>query len=211
LDQQLQSHKARLDQELEEFKIKAQANADARLEVAKATMARDAFEHQVRFTRLHEKRGEVLAGIYERLERLHRELRSLSATVHMFVVHKDVGGITPEELEEHEDDHLEKSKRLLQARDELDAFFHEHAIWVDARTERVIEAVLQTMLIAEVHASSLAGTDLEEAEKASEDVAKAMESVPPALNLLREHFRQLLLGEARTSREADRLDPNGAP
>ena len=65
-----------LTKDIEKFKTQLKADADKSVEQYKSTLQMTALEHQVRFSKLHEKRGEVLADVYERLvesERLAKQ------------------------------------------------------------------------------------------------------------------------------------------
>jgi Na+-translocating ferredoxin:NAD+ oxidoreductase RnfG subunit len=42
------------------------------------SLEKEAFEHETRFTKLHEKRAEVIAELYKYLVRLQRDLRALT-------------------------------------------------------------------------------------------------------------------------------------
>ena len=55
----------RLAQESEAFKIKLTADANSEIERLKNSLQMVALEHQVRFSKLHEHRGEVIADLYK--------------------------------------------------------------------------------------------------------------------------------------------------
>lgn len=57
----------RLALDAEKFKAELKANADMEMEKLKHSLQRIAVEHQVRFSKLHEKRAEVIADLYRRL------------------------------------------------------------------------------------------------------------------------------------------------
>jgi hypothetical protein len=57
----------KLAREAEVFKARLKANADIEIEQLKGSLEKAAFEHQVRFSKLHEKRAEVIAELYKRL------------------------------------------------------------------------------------------------------------------------------------------------
>jgi hypothetical protein len=56
-----------LQRDLRVFESELKAKADASIEQLKANLQIAATEHQVRFSKLHEKRGEVLADLYKKL------------------------------------------------------------------------------------------------------------------------------------------------
>ena len=57
----------RLSRDADAFKARLKADADAEIERLKSSLQLIAVEHQVRFSKLHEKRAEVIAELYERL------------------------------------------------------------------------------------------------------------------------------------------------
>lgn len=68
------SIKAEYDQQLESHKAKLKAEADVELEKLRSRLALEAKEHDVVFSKLHEKRGEVIADLYAKLKRVQRDL-----------------------------------------------------------------------------------------------------------------------------------------
>jgi hypothetical protein len=57
----------RLTRDAEAFKTRLKADADTEIEHLKSSLQMIAVEHQVRFSKLHERRAEVIAELYERL------------------------------------------------------------------------------------------------------------------------------------------------
>lgn len=55
-----------LAKDVESFKAKLKADADTSIEQLKTTLQMTALEHEVRFSKLHEKRAQVIADLYER-------------------------------------------------------------------------------------------------------------------------------------------------
>jgi hypothetical protein len=62
-----------LTRDIEKFKARLKADADMEIEKLKNSLQMVALEHQVRFSRLHEKRAEVIADLYARLVDAERE------------------------------------------------------------------------------------------------------------------------------------------
>lgn len=60
------------DQGIEKFRIQTQAVHDAELERLRTQLQTAAFEHQTRFSRLHERRVEELGKVYSSLVAAHR-------------------------------------------------------------------------------------------------------------------------------------------
>jgi hypothetical protein len=71
-----------LAKDLERFRAELSASAAAELERLKAELQRGAIEHQVRFSKHHEIRAEVIAAIYARLNDAHERSHwfAISAT-----------------------------------------------------------------------------------------------------------------------------------
>jgi len=57
----------RMSRDAETFKMRLKADGDTEIERLKSSLQLIAVEHQVRFSKLHEKRAEVIAELYERL------------------------------------------------------------------------------------------------------------------------------------------------
>lgn len=58
---------SRLTREVEQFKAHLKTNADTEIERLKSSLQMIALEHQVRFSKLHERRAELIAELYELL------------------------------------------------------------------------------------------------------------------------------------------------
>jgi len=80
----------RLAQEAETFKTRLKADADAEIERLKHSHQITALEHQVRFSKLRERRAEIIAELYRRLVEVDEEGR-------LFV--RDTGG-SPNRIEQ---------------------------------------------------------------------------------------------------------------
>ncbi len=63
----------------ERFRTQLQTEHATEIERLKSGLAVAAFEHQTRFSRLHDRRVEVLAGVYSRLVLAQRAFQSLTA------------------------------------------------------------------------------------------------------------------------------------
>jgi predicted metal-dependent phosphoesterase TrpH len=61
----------KLTRDADAFRIQLKADADMEIERLKNSLQMVAAEHQVRFSKLHEKRAEVIAELYKRLEDVH--------------------------------------------------------------------------------------------------------------------------------------------
>jgi hypothetical protein len=57
----------KLARDAEAFRARLKADADTEIEQLKSSLEKTAFEHQVRYSKLHEKRAEVIAELHKRL------------------------------------------------------------------------------------------------------------------------------------------------
>jgi hypothetical protein len=65
--------KSTLAPDLRTFEMQFKSNADVEIERLKSALQATALEHQVRFSKLHEKRAEVIADLYKLLVEAERE------------------------------------------------------------------------------------------------------------------------------------------
>ena len=64
-----------LSKDLEAHKARLQSESAREIERLKADLARTNAEHQVRFSRLHEKQACIIAGVFGRLDKVHLAIR----------------------------------------------------------------------------------------------------------------------------------------
>lgn len=69
------SIRSEYDQKLETHKAKLKADTQVEVEQLKARLQIINKEHEVRYTRLHEKRAEIISKTYARLKSVHASLR----------------------------------------------------------------------------------------------------------------------------------------
>jgi hypothetical protein len=62
-----------LDRDVEEYKSQLATESAREIENLKTQLQLTAKEHEVRFSKLHEKRAEIIADLYSKLSRAHRE------------------------------------------------------------------------------------------------------------------------------------------
>jgi hypothetical protein len=70
---------AMLSKDVDKYRMQIQANYEKEIERLKADLNRQAAEHQIRFSKLHEKRAEVIAKIYELIVEAEEKCRLLIA------------------------------------------------------------------------------------------------------------------------------------
>lgn len=68
-----------LTKDLEKFKISIKAEADAKTEQLKNNLQMSALEHNVKFSKLHEKRAEVVAEVYSLLVQAYWDISSFAS------------------------------------------------------------------------------------------------------------------------------------
>jgi hypothetical protein len=72
LAREAEQFKAKLQADADVQKVKLQADANSQIERLKTALQMSALEHQVRFSKLHERRGEVIADLHARILRTER-------------------------------------------------------------------------------------------------------------------------------------------
>lgn len=70
------SIRSEYDEKLETHKAKLEADAQVEIEQLKAQLQIMNKEHEVRYTRLHEKRAEIISETYARLKKVHTSLKN---------------------------------------------------------------------------------------------------------------------------------------
>jgi hypothetical protein len=173
----------RLTRETEQFKTALQINSNAETERLKNSLQMIALEHQVRFSKLHERRAEVIAELYELLLETEGIARSFVFT----------GNRDPNEAARARDKVLELYHFIQKRRlylptsvcsllDNFEGRLRSSVNWVGMYWTRIESPNAQTM------------KDQNEVMLAA---CNALETDLPALRLLLEaEFRKLLGGEA---------------
>jgi hypothetical protein len=175
LARDLQRYQAVLDRELDDFRARAQARADAQLEVARAEIARSALAHRSRFGRLHEQRVRVLAGVFSRLERLHREICGLTQVI-------DTGQERP----------LTYGAAVKTYR-EFQDYYYERAIWLDRETIALLDPIVDLLVRPLSILAMVKDRNLDDVRRAIQETRRVVdEHVPPARSDLELRFRMLL-------------------
>src|SRR6266571_633038 len=104
----------KLTRDADAFRTQLKFDADMEIERLKNSLHMIAVEHQVRFSRLHEKRAEVIAELYKRLVDVHWHGR-------IFVITSEANP-TPEQAEQFE--------KITQEVYELSLFIEQHRIYL---------------------------------------------------------------------------------
>lgn len=121
----------KLAQDTEVFKTQLRANANAEIERLKASLQIAAVEHQVRFAKLHERRAELIAELYERLTKLMWEVRDFALSS------EGVGIDIPEQWE--------KFSNLRKEMWDLVRFVEARRIYLPVRAATVLDKFLGSL------------------------------------------------------------------
>jgi hypothetical protein len=114
----------KLATEADTFKTRIKADADIEIERLKSSLQIVATEHQVRFTKLHEKRAEIIADLYKRLVEIHR-------LGEFFVVTR-----------ENNPDPAKEFDKLQREIFEFRRFYEQHQIYLPLNVCRSVESLL---------------------------------------------------------------------
>jgi hypothetical protein len=167
----------------EEFKTRLKAQADIEIERLKSSLQMTAVEHQVRFSKLHERRAEVIAELYKRL-------------VDVFWIGQQfvLAGASPAERGQRE----EYNNTIGSIRD-FTLFVDSHQIYLPERICALLLKFLDELKRAVIPVGVYGATIFqnEEAHKQRNDaVMKAFEAfekeIPTARKALETEFRSIL-------------------
>ena len=150
---------------------------DERLEDFRAELARLTHEHEVRFGTLHERRVDVVANVYERLERLHMVARSRARTA---------------------DDADDATEAVDNRFFEFVTYYYPHAIWLDPDLCEKINKVL-----APLNAMRVVGEQVAHYPQLAETIEELEEKIGQLRKPIEAEFRALL-GVEESSSPADR-------
>lgn len=173
-----------ISRDLESFKIRLQSEFAREAERLRAELARSNLEHEVRFSRLHEQRARVIAGLFGRLVRLHRAVTRLGFSP----VFAD-----PEQVKQLRNETITEFQGFVD-------YFHPRAIWLDVETSQSLISIIrnfQDVAIPLLLAAENARTVTEEEIRAAQVILD--KEIPAARKQLLEQFRHLLGVEPRAS------------
>jgi hypothetical protein len=182
--------KATADSELERLKAELKAKGDIAIEELKSHLQQAAFEHQVRFSKLHEKRAEIIAELYSRAI----QVRDLGER---FVFQTGAN--------EREGQYLEATKTISALYD----FYERHRIYMPERVCRAFQVFIVLLRAPMAEVNTYGGRDYSNPQtinERNEAFKKAFaafgENVPAALKALEDEFRNILAGESPGSAAA---------
>ena len=179
----------RLTRDVERFTTEVRAKADAEIERLKSTLQMAALEHQVRFSKLHETRAEIIAKLYALLV-------ELQYAGQRYVL---VGGYESEKLKR--DDEFSKTSAKV---NEVFLFIEEHQIYLSDDVCTLLAEFVNTINRAVngvwIYAKYQGGPAnfLQEQGKVLMGAAEAFEGrIPMVRKALRDEFRKLLGVESK--------------
>jgi hypothetical protein len=171
----------RLALDAEKFKMEMKAKSDAEIERLKNALQMAALEHQVRFSKLHEKRAEVVAKLYALLVELQ-----YAGQRYVFV-----GGYEPKR-----DDEFSKSAAKVH---EVFLFIEEHQVYLPDRVctllAEFVETVNKSVAGVQVYDKYTDGSANFRREKIQvlKGAAEAFEKrIPAVREALKDEFRTIL-------------------
>ena len=173
----------RLETDADKFRIKIKADADIEIERWKSSLQIVAIEHQVRFTKLHEKRAEIIADLYKRLIDLHRHAE-------FFVVTRENN---PDPAKD------EEFRKLQQEMADFRKFYEQHQIYLPLGLCTALEGLVG-QITGNVWAAGIFGRIqypnervLQQSEDAfTKGYAAFEEKIPAARKALESEFRKIL-------------------
>jgi len=173
----------KLTRDADAFRTKLKADADMEIERLKNSLQMVAVEHQVRFSKLHEKRAEVIAELYKRLVDVHWHGR-------MFVFSSEHNR-TPSQQKE--------SEKTAQEVLDVTLFIEQHRIYLPESVCALLDKFVG-YIRHNVHATGIftrvqypSVQTLEHSEKTFTKAYEEFEKdIPAALKALEIEFRKIL-------------------
>ncbi|MGD1104066.1 MAG: hypothetical protein ABSA59_18615 [Terriglobia bacterium] len=177
--------KASADSELERLKYELKSKADASIEQLKNHLQLIATEHQVRFSKLHEKRAEVIDQVYARLVEARMEGKRFIAT----------DAYITDRLQQKE-----AWKKTAERMEDVSVYIQKHRIYLPERICELLQKVVDEMSRHVAAAGVYTPLNPQAQEMIAEKYEALMkaynaffsESIPAATKALEDEFRRLL-------------------
>lgn len=170
--------KSEYDQKLETFKAELKAESDVAIENLKSRLRIATTEHQVRFSRLHETRAEVIAETYALLQDLYEKVAD-------YVKIFEPGGDRTKE---------ERRRDVISALDALRAYYPKKKIFLPKKTAINIRNI-DSELVQAIN-QFLYGVELSKRDESQQIWGEVFERVNGKINIaiaeLEDEFRELL-------------------
>lgn len=167
-----------LSKNIEAYKHKLEGQTAAELERLRAQLAIVAVEHQVRFSRLHDRQAEIIATIFAKLDHLHGAFREWT--------YPGALGQAPNMIKRR-DRAIDQFNKFVQ-------YYYPHAIWLDEDTCAAINGILDQLRTP--YYDFVVNTD-QNGHPRDRDAwlkiyNKINREIPAARTLLDKRFRQIL-------------------
>lgn len=177
--------KASAGSELERLKYELKSKADISIEQLKSHLQLTATEHQVRFSKLHEKRAEVIDEVYVRLVEARMEGKRFIVTDAYITDHQQ---------------QKEAWRKTAARMEEVSVFIQKHRIYLPERICELLQKVIDEMSRHVAAAGIYAPLNPQVQEMIAEQHEALMkaydaffsESIPAATEALEDEFRKLL-------------------
>jgi hypothetical protein len=174
--------------QLERLKSDLKAQGDIAIEQLKSQLQQATIEHQIRFSKLHERRAEIIADLYRRIVLAQRE-----GAQFVHVEGFSSGGEAQAAAQR-------KTQETMRS---VSEFVEENRIYLPEQLCTSLRAFLDNMWrhhIAVGTYSSIAGPNMQTQEKKNEVLTKALAAfqsdIPAAKHVLEVEFRSILGAEA---------------
>ena len=172
-----------IEKDTEAFKAKLKANADTEIERLKSSLQMAATEHQVRFSKMHERRADVIEDLYKRLVNVY-------FSGERFVLTSE-NNATP-----YQENEYSKMRTRLS---NLYAFIELNRIWLPARVSALLDQHFE-QINRTIHTAGIFGRieypnehTVEQSNEAFTKAYKAFETdIPAARGMLEAEFRGML-------------------
>jgi hypothetical protein len=196
-----------LAQDIEIYKSNLSNASQKEIELFKAQLQSLSKEHDVRYTKLHERRVEIISKLYTLLQEAH-----YSATVFNMDLNLDIGSYETNlllsrhpQFEKYKDKANESSEKLLNkeliAQDayrkvvEFDSFFRQHQLFFSEELSKQIKTLIELLGHIPVFYMISNNKKVEFMDKIKEELNKWNEqevAVNQTLELIEKEFRHLL-------------------
>lgn len=168
-----------LSMDLEHFKAQLKADNETALERLKADLRIAAFQQETTFARLHEKRAEVIAELYGRLESVHRAMQVL---------------LDPSPLDGGAD-RAEREQKAADAGNAFGDYYHAHQIYFEESLCELLHRFDQDMVQAwwaHRYNPIASSSGMEPLDRRFEGWKRLEQQVPPIRKKIEATFRQLI-------------------
>ncbi len=167
-----------LNKDLEAFRTKLATDSARELEQLRTQLRRVALEHEVRFTRLQERRAVILTHIYARLDVLHEAFKLWTSRL------RRAGTPSQPEL----------WKKATEAYNALTSYYYPRAIWLDRETCDLLNAVVDKFSAVYTEFTVIPSSEgfPQNVEAWDHAATAVLQEIPAARRQLERRFRAML-------------------